>query len=184
MEAVLDPFLRFLQLKVAGLWRIHDKYTVRAFTFSERDPWKWECCNYIKRKKSEQLINEENQLESNTEPEIFKTSKTTFRTPKKETQSQQDPPEQKEITLNSQDIEEIIRTLSEMDKKNIRTAIEASTELLKPTKREKRKDWFDNECRKAVQKRKQARMKMLEDNTRERIEQYKKIKKENHKKLN
>ncbi|KAF2893262.1 hypothetical protein ILUMI_12911, partial [Ignelater luminosus] len=37
------------------------------------------------------------------------------------------------------------------------------------------KDWFDDECRKAVQERTQARMKMLEDNTRERIEQYKRI---------
>ncbi|KAF2885420.1 hypothetical protein ILUMI_20765 [Ignelater luminosus] len=76
---------------------------------------------------------------------------------------------------------------------NIKTAIEASTELLEPTS-EKRKDWFDDECRKAVQKRKQARMKILEDNTRGRIEQYKQIrnstqtkvrnkKREAHKKL-
>ncbi|KAF2888299.1 hypothetical protein ILUMI_17874, partial [Ignelater luminosus] len=58
---------------------------------------------------------------------------------------------------------------------SIRTAIEASTELLKSTKRETRKDWFDDECRKVVQERKQARMKMLKDNTKERIEQYEQI---------
>ncbi|KAF2888208.1 hypothetical protein ILUMI_17965 [Ignelater luminosus] len=56
---------------------------------------------------------------------------------------------------------------------SIKTTIEASTELLEPTKHEKRRNWFDDECRKAAQEKKQARMKMLEDNTR--IEQYKQI---------
>ncbi|KAF2894743.1 hypothetical protein ILUMI_11432 [Ignelater luminosus] len=57
--------------------------------------------------------------------------------------------EHKDKIIDYRLINERLNVNKEWD--SIRTTIEASTELLKPRKREKRKDWFDDECRKAVQ---------------------------------
>ncbi|KAF2892034.1 hypothetical protein ILUMI_14139, partial [Ignelater luminosus] len=67
--------------------------------------------------------------------------------PKKRTQSQQEPSEQKEITLNSQDMREIIRKLSETDKKitkgqeDLKLELKEEIRLLKKDIEKKEKEW-------------------------------------------